>query len=177
MRVLQGLLLVLLAVVCVQTWMLTRPAPVASDSFKAPLPEDERPSVEEQFVQKLYSQSEHAAEMFSKAQVPYTIQTIEAVARTQPEWLAGFVERRALDEDLRGQLGQILAKYMMHVNDVHLAEYRGSHSPKDTALFIKIEHSRLWRTLIELFGSEDAAELQILMEEHIPHQGDAESQP
>ena len=103
----------------------------------------------------------------------------------------GLVQHEVLDVEVAGddvlrgvvrvhtrdQLGQILGKYMMHVNDVRLAEYRGSHSPKDTALFVKIEQSRLWRTLIELLGSEATADLQVLMETNIPHNGSAASEP
>ncbi len=177
MRILQGLVLVLLAAVCVQAWMLVRTEPAAQEGFKAPLPEDERPSAQEQFVQKLYSHTEHTAEIFAKAKLPYAVPAIEAVVRLEPPWLLGFADTRQLDQDTRDQLGQILGKYMMHVNDVRLAEYRGSHSPKDTALFVKIEQSRLWRTLIELLGSEATADLQVLMETNIPHNGSAASEP
>lgn len=141
---------------------------VSGGSFKPPLPVDGSLPPEEQFIQGMQTYSSHASEIFSKAKVPYTTESIERTARLEPAWLAGFASDQGLDPGKRSELGQILGEHMMHLNDVYLEEYRGAHSPKDTARFVEIEQSRLYRTLIDLLGSDGAAALQVLLEEQLP---------
>jgi hypothetical protein len=165
--VLQAAVVVLFALVAWQAWQLHNSPEASVGGLKPPLPESERPPPEEQFVQTMQEFSARSAEVFGKAQVPYSVPDIEAVARLEPAWLTGFAEAQELDADTRSELGQVLGKYMMHTNDIYLQEYRGSHSPKDTSRFVKIERSRLHRTLIELLGSDGAAALQPLVEEQL----------
>lgn len=176
MRILQGLVVLLIALACVQTWMLYdqalgEPVPVAVDGFKPPLPEDERPPADEAFAETMQKRADHSAEIFSRARVPFSTDDIDAMARQQVPWLTSFVDAQGLDEDTSQQLAELLSEHMHHVNEVRLAEFRGAHSPKDTAQFVKVERSRLARALLLVLGTDSAAEVERLMDEHLPYQG------
>ena len=95
-----------------------------------------------------------------RAGILFDRQEINRVARGEPEWIKDFVEEQQLETETVQTLCEILSMYMMRCNEIHLEEYLGSHTPKNSTSFYKVEHQRLMRALIVLVGSERAALLE-----------------
>lgn len=169
LRVLQLCVLMLALAVAGEGWLLLRhPAPVAG--LKPPLPAEELSS-EQAFLDGARSQTEQLVASWKSVRLPYALETIEQIGAARSPWLQAFAAEQGLDDETTRQLGQVLAQHLLHMNEVLVAESRGSHAPADTALFVKTERTRLLRSLVELLGSERAAALQVLVEQHLPAQG------
>ena len=166
LRILQLAVLLLALAVAGEGWLLLRrPAPVAG--LKPPLPAGELAS-EQAFLDGARSQTEQLVASWRSVKLPYALETIEALGAGESPWLQAFAAEQGLDAEATRRLGQVLAQHCLHMNEVLVAEARGSHAPADTALFVKTERTRLLRSLVELLGSERAAALQVLVERELP---------
>ncbi len=150
------LLLVAIASGSLFAWNQRGPSQPGTREMPPPDPE-QRAYFTEEIIK---NNDEFRRDVRERAGVLFDRQEVSRVARGEPKWLQSFIEEQALEPDTAQTLCEILSTYMMRCNEIHLEEYLGSHTPKNSTSFYKVEHQRLMRSLIVLLSSERAAVLE-----------------